>query len=608
MLVQLGAVVIAPALVWVLLLSFAAPTASARLPDGDGEIHLEPVVPENRIGVIFPPVRPPRPRPDPCFDTDGDTICNGFDNCSTVRNRGQEDADADGFGDVCDFCPSDPNNTTVTRTLSAREAYYSTSDGGPADDEVACVRYCRDYEPDNLNGCLQDCTYPLVSFARCGCGDAPSSSSCGADLPGYTSENVCLVHEADEGSGLDIDDTAGHAITNATSGYPSQMYAFNIARSALNWYDIGSFNLRIEGTNDRATTITAYLYNYTLGQWDEMGTISASPSDGTLELDLVEDDCWDYIDGDDGYIYLKVMGDNMTLAVDQVTLELTTYNTMQDPSVCLAEDLVASVDSQSNLFSVNDLGKPVAYVPPGSDVTGLEIEINPNDAALGYTVIRGVDVASGRSKTVYVDRLGGTDRLCVIDRDGVTADELPVNGSGCAGGVVLYCPGNLGDLTCSIDDNRYVITGTANTGIAEITSVGSGSSILNLVSGPWIWINGGDEETSSRDVTLSFSAENATEMAVSNDPSLKTSGWEPYASEKAWTLNAGNGPQAVYAVFRNGNSTSPIVAAVIKLNEPAAAELPLDYLLSGISLAGLACLMMEETKVRSSRMRKKSRK
>jgi hypothetical protein len=45
-------------------------------------------------------------------DTDGDTVEDAFDNCSAHSNPGQEDADHDGCGDVCDpllLCDCDGN-------------------------------------------------------------------------------------------------------------------------------------------------------------------------------------------------------------------------------------------------------------------------------------------------------------------------------------------------------------------------------------------------------------------------------------------------------------------------------------------------------------------
>ncbi len=43
-------------------------------------------------------------------DTDGDGICNSGDNCVSLANNDQADADNDGQGDACDACPYDANN------------------------------------------------------------------------------------------------------------------------------------------------------------------------------------------------------------------------------------------------------------------------------------------------------------------------------------------------------------------------------------------------------------------------------------------------------------------------------------------------------------------
>lgn len=68
-----------------------------------------------------------------CPDTDGDGICNASDNCPLQSNPGQEDADCDGRGNVCDVCPGgndsmDNNQDGIPdcAQLLPYEAYHSS--------------------------------------------------------------------------------------------------------------------------------------------------------------------------------------------------------------------------------------------------------------------------------------------------------------------------------------------------------------------------------------------------------------------------------------------------------------------------------------------------
>jgi hypothetical protein len=50
--------------------------------------------------------------PTPPLDTDGDGVPDSADNCVSMPNADQADADADGHGDVCDACPLTSNPGT----------------------------------------------------------------------------------------------------------------------------------------------------------------------------------------------------------------------------------------------------------------------------------------------------------------------------------------------------------------------------------------------------------------------------------------------------------------------------------------------------------------
>jgi hypothetical protein len=86
------------------------------------------------------------------------------------------------------------------------------------------------------------------------------------------------------------------------------------------------------------------------------------------------------------------------------------------------------------------------------------------------------------------------------------------------------------------------------------TSGGGGGAITTKYSpkDASIVINGGNDKTASRDVSLTLNAGNAAWMAISNDKNFSGGAWEKYATSKEWQLPTGNGTDTVFVKFKNG--------------------------------------------------------
>ena len=107
---------------------------------------------------------------DPDNDIDGDGICGDVDNCPTVANPMQLDADNDLFGDVCDGCPLDPANDFD------RDGMCANADNCPYDTNGAQI----DGDGDGLGNACDPCPLdPLNDLdGDFVCGDA---DNCPAD-------------------------------------------------------------------------------------------------------------------------------------------------------------------------------------------------------------------------------------------------------------------------------------------------------------------------------------------------------------------------------------------------------------------------------------------
>jgi len=83
-----------------------------------------------------------------------------------------------------------------------------------------------------------------------------------------------------------------------------------------------------------------------------------------------------------------------------------------------------------------------------------------------------------------------------------------------------------------------------------------GEMFDNTPPGCLIAINDGEENTTSRTVTLNLSAEDpesgVSEMCFANDHTWDWSNWEPYSTTKTWTLPDCPCEKKVYVKYKNG--------------------------------------------------------
>ena len=89
--------------------------------------------------------------PDYVADADNDTVPDSEDNCPTMENLDQLDADNDSLGDVCDTLPLDFDNDGIDDAVDNCPGYYNPD--RPIlvitqPDQYACGRILADYRAD----------------------------------------------------------------------------------------------------------------------------------------------------------------------------------------------------------------------------------------------------------------------------------------------------------------------------------------------------------------------------------------------------------------------------------------------------------------------------
>ncbi|MBI5409442.1 MAG: hypothetical protein HZA14_08755 [Nitrospirae bacterium] len=170
-------------------------------------------------------------------DSDGDGVCNKYDNCPLVANANQKDTDKDGAGDACDKCASDPKKT-APGICGCSIADTDTDRDGTAD--------CKDACPNDFNKTKAGiCGCGVADIDTDGDGAADCNDKCACD-PNKTEPGICGCGMAD--TDTDKDRTADCNETSEDDRY-YQGYFWKL----LNDYTPGTVRYSTSGNPDNDT-------------------------------------------------------------------------------------------------------------------------------------------------------------------------------------------------------------------------------------------------------------------------------------------------------------------------------------------------------------------
>ena len=106
------------------------------------------------------------------------------------------------------------------------------------------------------------------------------------------------------------------------------------------------------------------------------------------------------------------------------------------------------------------------------DLSKIEIKKQPKTSTLGEVIVKGIDLTSkGKTKTIYVDKIAGTDLICIKDAEISSIKEIT---SSCTGENerLIECDGvSYNSYACTIEADKYKVEGLIHSGLAETNYV-----------------------------------------------------------------------------------------------------------------------------------------
>jgi len=135
-------------------------------------------------------------------------------------------------------------------------------------------------------------------------------------------------------------------------------------------------------------------------------------------------------------------------------------------------------------------------------------------------------------------------------------------------------------------DGSYTIVSRATDSAGNVENPGQGVTVtVSVDTDPptgSISINGGSAFTNSTSVTLTLGAADTgsgvADMRICSDGTFDTEPWEPFAANRGWTLNSGEGLKEVRVIYRDaaGNASTAYTAEITLDVTPPAGTVVID--------------------------------
>jgi len=166
-------------------------------------------------------------------------------------------------------------------------------------------------------------------------------------------------------------------------------------------------------------------------------------------------------------------------------------NDLSDPVIGSLTGYIVEINDSTNTSHNYSTNQTVRFKKAGNTLIEFDynfsigqLDLNAisittqSGGAFGSLQVNGLNLTG--TKTVYVDRIAGSNNLCIIDSNSASISEIT---SGCTLEISLSCPGTSGQYSCLINGSSYVVSGLSHTALTEYSTSSSGSSSTTSFSG-----------------------------------------------------------------------------------------------------------------------------